>query len=91
MEAVGSGEDTVDVGVSNFSMTGSGNKVYEPYGDNASCGFDVPDELSAKLFPGGEAEGNVCIQVPRSERGLILIVEPQFSFGGGDSRYLALE
>ena len=61
-------------------MTGSGNKVYEPYGENASCGFDVPDELSAKLFPGGVAEGNVCIQVPRSERDLILISEPQFSF-----------
>ena len=65
VKAIGSGEETVDIGTSNFSMTGSGNKVYEPYDENASCGFDVPDELSAKLFPGGVAEGNVCIQIPR--------------------------
>lgn len=90
-KAVGSGEETINVADSNFSMTGSGNKVYEPYGDGTSCGFDVPDELNAKLFPGGEAEGNVCIQLPRSERGLILIFEPQFSFNNKGRRYLALE
>jgi len=72
-------------------MTGSGNKVYEPYGDGSSCGFDVPDELSAKLFPGGTAEGNICMQVPRSERNLILIFAPQFSFDSKGRRYLALE
>ncbi len=91
VKAVGSGEETTDLADGNFSMTGSGNKVYEPYGDGASCGFDVPDELDAKLFPGGFAEGNVCIQVPQSERGLILVFEPQFSFDNKGRRYLALE
>lgn len=91
VKATGAGEDTVDVGVFNFSMTGSGNTVFEPYGDDTSCGFDVPDELDAKLYPGGMAEGNICIQVPKTEQGLILIVEPQFSFDNKDRRYLALE
>ena len=91
VKAVGAGDDTIDVGQNNFSMTGSANVVYEAYGENTSCGYSVADQLDAKLFPGGTAEGTVCFQVPRSDRGLILIFEPQFSFNNKDRRYLAMQ
>lgn len=91
VKAVGTGDDTIDAGQSNFSMTGSANVVYEAYGENTSCGYSVADQLDAKLFPGGAAEGAVCFQVPRSDRGLILIFEPQFSFDNKDRRYLAVQ
>jgi hypothetical protein len=89
--AVGSGEATVQTGDSNFALTGSKNVVYTPYDQRARCGFSVPDEINAELFPGGIAEGNVCFQAPQDEQGLILIVEPSLGAGNADRRYLALQ
>jgi hypothetical protein len=91
LRAVGSGEATVQAGDSNFALTGSKNVVYTPYDQKARCGFSVPDEINAELFPGGIAEGNVCFQAPQDEQRLILIVEPSLGAGNADRRYVALQ
>jgi Domain of unknown function (DUF4352) len=91
LKAVGSGEATVQAGDSNFALTGSKNVIYTPYDQKARCGYSVPDEIDAELFPGGIAEGNVCFQAPQDEPGLILIVEPSLGAGNADRRYVALQ
>jgi hypothetical protein len=91
LKAVGSGEATVQAGDSNFALTGSKNVIYTPYDQKARCGFSVPDEINAELFPGGIAEGNVCFQAPQDEQGLILIAEPSLGAGNADRRYVALQ
>lgn len=83
-------DETVSVSVAQFSLTGSNNTVYDPYDEDSACGI-IPDELRGELFPDGAASGNVCFQVPEDETGLILIVDPFFSFDQSDRRYLALE
>lgn len=85
-----SSDETVDVSESMFSLTGSGNVVYDGFSEDESCGF-LADGIDAELFAGGSAEGDVCFQVPEDETGLLLIVEPAFSFADGDRRFLALE
>ncbi len=83
-------DETVSVSVGDFLLTGSNNAVYDPYDEDSACGI-IPDELRGELFPDGAASGNVCFQVPEDETGLILIVDPFFSFDQSDRRYLALE
>lgn len=83
-------EETVSASVGDFSLTGSNNTVYDPYDEDSTCGI-IPDELRSELFPEGAASGNVCFQLPEDETGLILIVDPFFSFDQSDRRYLALE
>jgi hypothetical protein len=85
-----SSDETVEVSGSMFSITGSGNVVYDGFSEDESCGF-LADSIDAELFAGGSAEGYVCFQVPEDETGLLLIVEPSFSFGNEDRRFLALE
>ncbi|HXK32710.1 MAG TPA: DUF4352 domain-containing protein [Dehalococcoidia bacterium] len=85
-----SSDETVDVSESMFSLTGSGNVVYDGFSEDESCGF-LADGIDAELFAGGSAEGDVCFQVPEDETGLLLIVEPAFSFDDGGRRFLALE
>ena len=86
----GEGEETVDVSSSDYKLTGSNNVVYDGFDDLTSCGF-VESELRAELFPGGEAEGQICFEVPEDETDLILIVQPFFSFEDEDRRYLRLD
>lgn len=83
-------DETISASVGDFSLTGSNNAVYDPYDEDSTCGA-IPDELRGELFPDGAASGNVCFQVPEDETGLILIVDPFFSFDQSDRRYLALE
>ena len=83
-------DETISASVGDFSLTGSNNAVYDPYDEDSTCGI-IPDELRGELFPDGAASGNVCFQVPEDETGLILIVDPFFSFDQSDRRYLALE
>lgn len=85
-----SSDETVEVSESMFSVTGSGNVVYDGFSEDESCGF-LADGIDAELFAGGSAEGDVCFQVPEDETRLLLIVEPAFSFGDADRRFLALE
>ena len=85
----GEGSDTISVSSSDFKLTGSGNVVYDAFGD-ASCGF-FDGDIQGEMFPGGELEGSVCFQVPDAETGLILIVQPFASFDDEDRRFIALE
>lgn len=86
----GTGDETVFVSSSEFSLTGSRNVVYDSFDNDAYCGA-IPDELNGELFSGGTLEGNVCFQYPEDETDLILIVEPTFLFDSSERRYLALE
>lgn len=83
-------DETISASVGDFSLTGSNNAVYDPYDEDSACGV-IPDELRGELFPDGAASGTVCFQIPEDETGLILIVDPFFSFDQSDRRYLALE
>ena len=65
----------VDVGYRDFEIIGDGRVVYT-YSDR--CGI-IPDEFDREIFPGGRAEGNVCFEIPITERGLILIYKPEYS------------
>ena len=47
-----SGSDSLNVAEADYSLVGDNRVVYTPFED--SCGV-IPDELSAELFPGGQA------------------------------------
>lgn len=87
----GTGESTVSVAATNFRLTGSRNVLYSTWDDKSSCSF-FDGEISGELFAGGEVEGDICFQAPEDEEGLMLVLEPQFSFGdSADRRFIALE
>ena len=69
-----------------FSTTGSANAIY----DNP---FVVAPEpaLDAYLYPGGETEGWVVLQVAKGETNIMAIFEPIFSFSNADKRFMSLE
>ncbi len=54
-----------------------------------SCGL-IPDQLDAKLFLGGSVEGNVCVQLPVDESGIVMLYGPLFSLDTSDRRWLGL-
>lgn len=74
----------VDVDDFDFELIGDDRVIYN-YSDG--CGI-IPDELDRELFPGGSAEGNVCFEIPTTERGLILIYKP--GYGEENRRFLHL-
>ena len=82
-----SGADSLNVGESDYSLIGNKRVVYTPF--DHSCGV-IPDELGTELFPGGQAEGNVCFQIESSDSNFVLIHEPFYSFEG-ERRFLSLE
>ena len=75
---------SVDVSEYDFELIGDNRLIYT-YSDD--CGI-IPDELDRELFPGGSAEGNVCFEIPQTERGLILIYKP--GYGEENRRFLQL-
>ena len=75
---------SVDVDDFDFKLIGDNRVVYS-YSEG--CGV-IPDELDREIFPGGRAEGNVCFEVPETERGMILIHEP--GYGTENRRFLIL-
>ena len=82
-----SGADSLKVGESDYSLIGNNRVVYTPF--DHTCGV-IPGELESELFPGGQAEGNVCFQVEASDGNFVLIHEPFYSFEG-ERRFLSLE
>ena len=83
------GSTTEETGIaeSDFKFVGSLAVLYSPF--EQSCGV-IPDELDAKLFQGGVAEGNVCFQIPVEDSDLVLIYDPLFSFDPSERRWLSL-
>ena len=80
------GSASVSVSSYDFGLIGDNRLVYTPFG--YSCGV-IPNELSAELFAGGKAEGNICFQIPSGESGLVLIYQP--GFGSEGRRFLAID
>ena len=80
------GPEPVDVSDFGLSLVGSSNKVITPFADESRCGV-IPDGLSARLFENGETEGNVCWQVPTTERDLMVLLE---TLGGSQTAFMAL-
>ena len=69
-----------------FKTTGSENVLYD-----APSVVDPNPSLNASLYPGGEYEGWVVLQVARLETGIILVFEPLFDFSGNNRRFISLE
>ena len=82
-----SGSDSLNVAEADYSLVGENRVVYTPFDD--SCGV-IPGELDAELFPGGQAEGNVCFQIEADDGNFVLIHKPAYSFEG-ERRFLNLE
>lgn len=69
-----------------FKVSGEKNVVY----DRPSVVAPAP-ALDASLYAGGEAEGWVVVSAPPDEKGLVLNIEPLFSFSESNARYVSLE
>jgi len=68
------GVDSVSLSTSNFRIVGEYQTPYSPYSDDSRCGV-VPENLADKVKPGETVKGNICIQVPSSEAGLVLVYD----------------
>ena len=83
---IGTVDKTEQIDGSYFKTTGSANVVY----DDPSV-VDSEPALDATLYPGGEVEGWVVLQVAQGETSIIAIFEPSFSFSSADERFMSLE
>ncbi len=71
VENVSKDDEAQSIADYQFEMTGSRNRLYSGF-DEASCGL-IGEALSADLFPGGQASGDVCFKIPRDETNLLLV------------------
>jgi hypothetical protein len=69
-----------------FDSTGSANVLY----DLPSVVAPEPS-LDIALFPGGEFEGWVTLQVAQGETNVMAVFEPPFSFSSENRRFMLLE
>jgi hypothetical protein len=83
---IGTDDKAEKIDGSYFKTTGSANVVY----DDPSVVEPEP-AFDATLYPGGEVEGWVVLQVAKGETGIIAIFEPLFSFTSSDTRFMSLE
>jgi len=84
---VSSNQKPENIDVYSFQLVGSRNELYDAFDAERDCGT-IPNDLDAGLFPGGQAEGNVCFKVPSDETGFVLVWEEFFS---DQLTYFALE
>jgi hypothetical protein len=86
VQNIGTEDKAEQIDGSYFSTTGSANVVYDnPYV------VDPEPALDAYLYPGGETEGWVVLQVAKDETGIMVIFEPLFSFTNAEKRFMSLE
>ena len=83
---IGTGDCALNISYIDFDPTGSANILY----DRPSV-VEPDGGLDAYLYPGGEAEGWVVMQVPDDEGDLMLVYEPLFSFDDEDLRFLTID
>jgi hypothetical protein len=69
-----------------FKSTGSASVLYD-----VPPAVDPDPQLDAYLYPGGEFEGWVTVQVAVGETGVMLVFEPWFNFSGNNKRFIAIE
>ena len=68
------GEEPVSLSSSNFRMVGEYQTPYSSFGEDTRCGV-VPESLSGEVKPGETLQGNICVQVPIREKGLVLVYD----------------
>ena len=68
------GEESITLSDSNFRILGEYQTPYSAFGDDTRCGV-TPEDLFGKVKPGETIKGNICIQVPTKERGLVLVYD----------------
>ena len=83
---IGSSATADYIGSGAFKTTGSSNNLHDfPW-------IPVPNPaLETFLFPGGQMQGWVPLQVEKGETGLILVFDPNMGFDDEQRRYLSLE
>ena len=69
------GKEPVTVDEADFKVVGERGVVYTTYGDETRCGV-VPDALGGVVTPEHSLSGAICVQVPKDEKGFVLIYEP---------------
>ena len=68
------GDNPTTLSASNFCIMGEYQTPYSPFDADTRCGV-VPERLFGKIRPGETIRGNVCIQVPINEGGLVLVYD----------------
>jgi len=68
------GEESVTLSDANFRILGEYQTPYSTFGNSTRCGV-APDDLFGKVKPGETMKGNICIQVPAREQGLVLVYD----------------
>jgi hypothetical protein len=82
---VASGDEAEQINSLLFRVTGDAAIIYDsPYA------VEPEPRMDYDVYPGGEVTGWVTLQIPTTERDLILVYEPWFSFTD-KKRYFALE
>lgn len=83
---IGTDDEPVPVDGSYFKSTGSASVLYD-----TPPIVDPNPQLDVHLYPGGEFEGWVTVQVAVGETGVMLVFDPWFDFSGDNKRFLAIE
>jgi hypothetical protein len=79
-------DESTDIDGTYFNSTGSAGVLYD-----IPSVVDPEPALNAYLFPGGEAEGWVVVQVAEGETGIMLVFEPLWDFSDENKRFISLE
>lgn len=83
---IGTKDEAENIDISSFNTTGDAGVLYDP------AYAVAPDpRLDAYLFPGGELEGWIVVQVAKDETGILLVFDPIWDFGGSNKRFISLE
>ncbi len=68
------GEESITLSDTNFRIVGEYQTPYSTFEPDTRCGV-TPEDLFGKVKPGETIKGNICIQVPTSEDGLVLVYD----------------
>lgn len=83
---IGTEDNSMQIDGSFFKSTGSASVLYD-----VPLVVEPNPMLDAILYPGGEFEGWVTVQVAKGETGVALVFEPLFDFSGQNKRFILLE
>ena len=80
----GSSDESQSISDFSFALVGSNNVHYRPFSEDNHCGV-IPDDLSARLYRGGQTTGNVCFSVPTDETDFTFLYDTYHDDANGDS------
>ena len=87
VRSIGTEEKAERIEGFSFSATGSKNILY----DYKYVSEPYPSLSGISLYPGGEFEGWIVLQVAKGETGIILVFQSWLDFSGENRRYISLE